>query len=240
MDVKVGSGAFMPNLPAAEALAKQLKLTGEGCGQKVSIVFTNMNAPLGEMVGNSLEIIETIEYLKGKELPDIDIITRALVIQMLLLTGTYKTEAEADKAITRVIKDGSAMHHFREWIRLQGGDVRIIEDYSLLPSAKVQVPVIAQASGYLKGVDSMRLGYALVSIGANRRLPGDKLDYGVGAKLTKKIGDKIQKGDLIGHIYAQTEAAGKEVAHTVADCYHIVPEHVDPEPPVIQVWSGVK
>lgn len=239
MDVKVGTGAFMQTLPDAEALASQLKRTGEGFGQKVSVVFTSMNAPLGEMVGNSLEIIETIEYLKGANLPDIDIITRALAVEMLLLTGQCTNAEIANREISRVIADGSALARFREWVRLQGGNPAVVDDYSLLPVAKVEVPVLAQADGWLSQVNSREIGYALVSIGANRRLPTDTIDYGVGARLTKKIGDKLTKGEQIGTIYAHSVADGKMVAERVEACYTVTSNPVSPDPVVIQVWSGV-
>lgn len=221
IDLKIGSGAFMPNLRRAKELAEYLIATGESFGQKVSVVFSNMNSPLGQAVGNALETIEAIEYLKGHYLPDTYKITTALLTQMLLLAGKARDAAEAETMINRVVDDGTALAKFAEIIAAQGGNPDVIENYRLFATAAHQIPILASVSGYIHKIDTRAIGYALVKIKAGRIKTDDTLDYASGALLCPKIGDQIKAGDKIGVVYANDLAKGQEVAQLIRDAYKI-------------------
>ncbi|NLK50347.1 MAG: thymidine phosphorylase [Candidatus Cloacimonetes bacterium] len=229
IDLKIGSGAFMPNLRRATELAESLKRTGESFGQKVKVVFTNMNSPLGHAVGNALETAEAIEYLKGNTLPDTQAITERLVARMLQSSGLYLQEADAIAAIREVVASGKALQKLEEIIIAQEGNPKVIEDYSLMGTAQYQQPVLAPASGYIHTIDSRAIGYALVRIKAGRMKMSDRLDYGAGAILTAKIGDQVQAGDTLGTVYANDAAEAPKVAAMIATAYGITELEKAPE-----------
>lgn len=221
IDLKIGSGAFMPNIRRASELAEGLIRTGESFGQKVKVLFTNMNSPLGRAVGNGLETAEAIEYLKGNTLPDTLLITNALVSRMLLSAGLYASEEEAVKAIETVVSNGKALAKLEEIIIAQNGDPRVIENYSLLGAAAHRIPVKAAQSGYIHSIDSRAIGYALVKVKAGRMKVSDTLDYGAGALLEPKIGDQVSAGQPIGEVLGNDRAAVEEAARSIAAAYSI-------------------
>ncbi len=235
IDLKIGSGAFMPDIHKARELAAHLKATGESFGQKVKIVFTNMNSPLGHAVGNALETIEAIEFLKGNTLPDNYEITLMLVSQMLILSGLAESLEEAKEMFDRVIADGSALKEFEKIIRIQGGNPEVIRDYSLFPTAKYESPVIAEKSGYIHEIDSRKIGYSLVRIKAGRMKTSDSLDYSSGAILPKKIGDEITAGESLGKVLSNDQALGDEVARMIAESYLILPEKKEKESLILEI-----
>lgn len=229
IDLKIGSGAFMPNIRRASELAESLIHTGKSFGQKVQVLFTNMNSPLGRAVGNALETAEAIEYLKGKTLPDTQIITEALVSKMLLSTGLYDDEASAVEAIRQVVSNGKALAKLEEIIIAQAGNPRVIDDYSLMGTSAYSLPVLALESGYIHAINSRAIGYALVRIKAGRMKVSDRLDYGAGALLEPKIGDEIRKGEQIGTLLCNELAKGEEAAEQIAAAYGISELPVEPQ-----------
>jgi pyrimidine-nucleoside phosphorylase len=236
VDLKVGKGAFMDTIEKAQQLAELLMRTGEKFGQKVTVVFTNMNAPLGFYSGNALEVIETIDYLKGRHIPDVDLITRALAAEMLLMTGVFKTHREAFEKAGERIADGTALEYWKKMLLAQGADLRVIDDYSLFPVAKYQIPVIAHRSGEVKSIDSRGIGYALIDIKAGRRVLTDTLDYSAGAMLTHKIGDGVVKGEDLGLVYCNDKAVGEKVAEAISQCYDIIADEVESQELIIDIW----
>ncbi len=224
IDLKVGSGAFMPDLAHADALAESLINTGAGFGQKVSVVFSNMNSPLGEYVGNALEVIEAIEYLKGNTYVDTEEITNALVIQMLLNAGLATDQTQAQDMIDNALHSGNALQKFEEMIVAQGGDPRVIENYSLFAQARYRIPILPERDGWIHHIDSKRIGYALIQVNAGRMKVSDVIDYGGGARLVAKIGDRVSSVGSIGYVYANDEAMANKVSRLIAKAYHIEPE----------------
>ncbi|MCB5267503.1 MAG: thymidine phosphorylase [Candidatus Cloacimonetes bacterium] len=221
IDLKIGSGAFMPNLRRAKELAGHLIASGESFGQKVKVVFSNMNSPLGHAVGNALETIEAIEYLKGNYLKDTYEITTALVAQMLIMAGKARDFGDAEKMIRAVVEDGSALARFAQIIAAQGGNPHVIEDYSLFDQARYQLPILATSTGYVHEIDSRAIGYALVRVKAGRMQTSDALDYSAGAMLYPKIGDQIKAGDQIGILHCNDQAQGETVVNMIRDAYQI-------------------
>lgn len=237
VDLKVGSGAFMKNLDQARELAKYLKHTGEAFGQKVAITFTNMNSPLGHAIGNAIEIKETIEYLKGADLPDIDAITKALAINMLLMSKIASTKEEALAMIEDSLKSGKALEYFRSFIEMQGGDGRIIDDYDLLPHTQKITEIKGDKEGYIKSIDSKSIGYALVGIGAGRKKLEDKLNYATGAELFKKIGDKIHKDEIIGYLHCDDASMIDSTIKRIKDSYLVTREKIEKEKIILDEWE---
>lgn len=235
IDLKIGSGAFMPNLRRAQELAAHLISTGESFGQKVKVVFTNMNSPLGHAVGNAIETIEAIEYLKGNYLPDTYEITTALIAQMLIMAGKAADITEAESMIQRVVDDGSALAKFAEIISAQGGDIRVLEDYSLFATAKYQLPILAKESGYIHAIDARAIGYALVRIQAGRMQTTDRLDYSSGASLYPKIGDQVQAGETIGILHCNDLLQGEQVLKLIQKAYKIGEAKKDKEALIFEI-----
>jgi pyrimidine-nucleoside phosphorylase len=233
IDLKIGSGAFIKDMKNAKKLAKLLKTTGENLGQKVKVIFTNMNAPLGNYVGNSLEVLETIEFLKGKMPADVEQITKALAIQMLNLTGIEQNRNKAEKMITEVITNHKALNFFKNFIETQGGDPAVCDDTSLLPQAKYELNIKSPATGYIKNIDSQAIGYALVDLNAGRKTLESKIDHSTGAYLPYKIGDKLQKDEKLGTVFANNKKTGKAVAAKLAKCYQLSTEPIAKQPIIL-------
>lgn len=233
IDLKIGSGAFMPNIRRASELAESLINTGHSFGQRVKVLFTNMNSPLGHAIGNGLETAEAIEYLKNRPLPDTQMITNALLSKLLISTGLYQSEADAINAINEVVANGKALEKLHQIIIAQKGNPAVIEDYSLLGTAQYRIPVLAENEGYIHAIDSRAIGYALVKIKAGRMKVSDRLDYGAGAILTPKIGDQVQAGQKIGEVLSNDSAKGEEVARLIAKAYPIADFPKEPEPLIL-------
>ena len=233
IDLKVGTGAFIKTMENARKLGMLLKNTGEKLGQRVTIVYTNMNSPLGYYVGNALEIKESIEYLKGADIPDIDIITRTLAREMLLLSDKAKTPDEADKKVDDAIKSGKALEYMKKFIKIQKGNPNVCDDVSLLPQAKYVIDIKSKKSGWVKSINSQKIGYALVGIGAGRKTLSSQLDYAAGAYLIKKIGDKIDSGEVIGQIYCNDKE--NDVIQKILDSYELSQNPVEKEKIILEI-----
>lgn len=221
IDLKIGSGAFMPNLRRAKELAELLVHTGESFGQRVSIVFSNMNSPLGHAVGNALETIEAIEYLKGRYLSDTHELTTALTAQMLISGGLAHDHEQAVDMIETAVSSGKALAKLEEIIEAQGGDPRVCHDYSLFAQARYRIPIIAENSGFVHAIDSRAIGYALVRVNAGRMQVTDKIDYGAGALLYHKIGHEVHAKDEIGVLHCSDQSSGEAVAAMIRGAYKI-------------------
>ncbi len=229
IDLKIGSGAFIKNMKDGNRLANLLKTTGENLGQKVSVIFTNMNSPLGHSIGNAMEIAESINYLKGEKIHDIDIITKELVSEMLILTDNASDKQNAVKKIDEVIQNGKALEVFQQFIEAQNGNPKVCDDLTLLPSAKYKVPIVANEDGYISAINSQQIGYSLIEIGAGRKTLDTKLDYGAGAELYKKVGDQIKKGETIGYLHTNMTSNTDNVISRIIDSYQISKDEIQKE-----------
>jgi pyrimidine-nucleoside phosphorylase len=221
IDLKVGEGAFIKGMQQAKQLGYLLKQTGNNFGQKVTVVYTNMNAPLGDYVGNALEIKESVEFLKGRKIKDIYEITKRLAIEMLILSGRAQDEDTAGRMVDEVITNGKALKFLKDFIAAQGGNSNVCDDTSLLPTAKHILPIIAPKNGWVKAIDSLAIGYALIDLGAGRKTLNSVLDYSTGAYLPFKIGDKIEKGQILGKIFCQDIKSGQEAGSRILQTYKL-------------------
>ncbi|MCD6102286.1 MAG: thymidine phosphorylase [Candidatus Cloacimonetes bacterium] len=221
IDLKVGEGAFVKDLDTAKKLAESLSKIGAKFGKTVKILFTNMDSPLGSCIGNSLEIIECIEFLKGNYQEDLKEVTFALLAEMLLMGKIVKAKNQAEETIMQTIKSGKALQRFAKFVELQDGNPGIVNDYSILGKAKYALPIIAEKEGYVKDINSKEIGWALIDVGAGRRKISDKIDYTAGLKLSKKVGDYVQKNEVLGELF-YNNGKGERVADRIKKSYCIV------------------
>lgn len=212
MDIKVGNGAFMKNIESGRELANSLMDTAERFGKNMLCMLTNMNQPLGATIGNSLEIIECIEVLKGNGPKDLTDLSLELAGAMVYIGGKAESLEEGISKVTKAINDGSGLKKFKEMIENQGGTGEIVENYSLLPMAKCTTEVPAPADAFVSKMDTTNIGLHCVTLGGGRSVAEDVIDFGVGFTIHKKVGDQVKKGDsllTIHHNQDQTEIVKK-------------------------------
>ncbi len=212
LDVKVGDGAFMKDLDSALELAKTMVEIGDSVGRNTVAYITDMNQPLGDAIGNSIEVEEAVEVLKGKGGKRLVEVIKTLGGEMLYLGGKAKNSDGGKALIEKSIENGTGLKKFAEIVKAQGGDASFIDDFTKLPQAKFKIPVISQRSGYIKDMQTENIGKLAAFLGAGRMKKGDKIDLSVGIKFPKKVGDRIEKGEKIATILANDESKGKEAA----------------------------
>jgi pyrimidine-nucleoside phosphorylase len=202
LDVKTGSGAFMREEQDALALCRAMVGIGEKTGRPTLGLITDMDQPLGRAVGNSLEIIESIEALKGKGPADIMQVTYALGFAMLRAAGRKIEYKEAAAEFDAAIAGGRALDVFRRFIAAQGGDARVCDDYSLLPVAAERVEYRAPAAGTIQAIDSLEVGLAAIDTGAGRRKKEDPIAYGSGFTFQANVGDRVNRGQVLVTVHS--------------------------------------
>jgi pyrimidine-nucleoside phosphorylase len=208
LDVKFGRGAFMKSKADAIELARILVATGKAAGKPVRALLTAMNQPLGLAAGHTTEVIESIECLKGRGPADLIEVTLALTAHMLILGGAAKDEADARRQMDAALASGAALEKFRAMCAAQGGDPRVVDDYSLLPTAKQRVEVLAPAgaAGYVAGVDALKIGHAIMALGGGRAAVTDKIDPAVGVTDLIKIGAPVAPGTRLCTLHVNDAA----------------------------------
>lgn len=205
LDIKTGTGAFMKTLEQATALAEALVAIGKHAGLRTMAIISDMNQPLGNKIGNSLEIEESIDLLKGKGPKDLEELTLEIAAYMLIFGEKATTKEEAKAILKENIANGSALARFKAMVIAQGGDGNVIEDYSIMPQAKYQIPYAAKANGLISKMTADEVGVASMLLGGGRQKAEDKLDYAVGIELFKKVGDAVNEGEAILMIYSNRE-----------------------------------
>lgn len=205
IDVKTGAGAFMKTEDSAVKLAKALVAIGKQAGLKCEAVISDMNQPLGSKIGNTLEIEETLDLLKGKGPKDLLELVLELGSRMVVMGQQAASLAEARAKLEQTIADGSALARFKAMIKAQHGDPNVVDDYSLMPHAKYQIEYPAQKGGVIAKLTADEIGMASMLMGDGRQKADDQLDYAVGIELHKKIGDSVQKGESIMTIWSNRE-----------------------------------
>ena len=213
LDVKCGSGAFMKNAADAERLAGIMADMGRHVGRRVTVVISSMAQPLGMYIGNSLEVMEAIEVLKGNVGGDLLEVSLTLGANMLLLAERVQSEEEGKALLLENIRNGKGLAKFKELLIQQGGDVRVIADYSLLPLAEEKWEVKATKSGYLTRMDTAMIGRASQETGAGRMFKGQTLDFGAGIVMKKRTGDVIATGETLAVVYSKS----REKCQSAAD-----------------------
>ena len=224
LDVKTGNGAFMKKLEDSRALAKEMVSIGTMAGKKTVAVITDMDQPLGRAVGNSLEVREAIDTLRGEGPADFKEVVFALGSQMLMLAGRAADEKEARALMEGVIEDGSALDKFAQFVRAQGGDAAPVYDTSLLPAAGKTLEVTAKESGYVHRILAEDIGIACMTLGGGRETKESAIDLSVGIILEKKNGDAVSDGEVLATIYGNDDAKMQAAYEKIAHAYEIAKE----------------
>ena len=210
LDVKVGSGAFMKTVPEAKELARLMVDIGAGLDRKMAAFITDMSQPLGNAVGNALEVREAIDALHGGGPSDFREIVVALAGEMLLLAGKAAGRDEARSLAERQLDNGEAWNKFVQFVAAQGGDVEAVENPDLLPIARIQEPLTAPVSGYISMLDALTVGRSELILGGAREKKGEPIDHAVGVVLHKKVGDWVEKGEPLMTIHANSRERFEE------------------------------
>jgi len=206
LDVKTGSGAFMKSEKDAAFLAELMVETGERMGKKMVALITDMDQPLGNMIGNALEVVEVVDVLRGGGPQDLRELCVELAGWMLHLGGASKTVAEGKQQSATLISSGKALEKFSQMIELQGGDPRVVDDAKQLPQAGYTLQVSSAKAGYLSSIQCEEVGTACVILGGGRERKEDSVDPAVGIALHKKVGDRVSAGEPLATIYYNIEA----------------------------------
>lgn len=205
LDVKTGSGAFMKSFDDAKALAEEMVAIGKNVGRKTVAVITDMDQPLGFEIGNANEVKEAIEVLSGKDVTDLKTIALTIAGHMAVLGEFYQTFEEAYADLEKRMADGHALEVFRQFVAAQGGDASLVDDLSKLPQAKYETTFVAKQAGYVESIIADEVGVAAMLLGAGRATKDDQLDFAAGITLEKKVGDKVEAGDVIAVLRSNKE-----------------------------------
>ena len=209
LDVKTGSGAFMKTAGESETLAKEMVAIGKAAGRKIAAVITNMDIPLGNYIGNSLEVIEAVKTLMGEGESDLTEVSLTLATQMLCFV-TDKSEEECRAMAEKAIEDGSALNKLREMITAQGGNAGVADDFSLFKQPKYQIEIRSEKEGFISHTDAEKIGIASVILGAGREKKGDPIDPSAGIILKKKTGDFVEKGQTLAVFHTDDSTKVKD------------------------------
>ncbi|CAI3521573.1 pyrimidine-nucleoside phosphorylase [Enterococcus cecorum] len=232
LDVTTGAGAFMKNIEDAKRLASTMVQIGKLANRQTMAVISDMSQPLGEAIGNSLEVVEAIETLQGKGPKDLEEMCYVLGSQMVVLAKKADTLEQAREMLEEALHSGKAFAKFKEMVANQGGDVSVIDHPEKLLTAKYEIELPAKQSGVITKLVANELGIAAMMLGAGRKTKEDTIDFAVGLKLRKKVGEAIQEGESVLTIYANQPA--EEIQDVVALLYQNI--EIGPsgqEPPLI-------
>lgn len=238
LDVKVGSGAFMQTLEDAVSLAETMVSIGTMAGKKVHAVITDMNEPLGCYVGNALEVREAIDALKGEGEKRLMEVTYALAACMLLAAEKADSLEQATEMAKRAVEDGSALQKFREFVKAQGGNPEITENYGLFPKAAIEAPVYLDKEGYLLSCRTNEVGMVSLILGGGRETKEDVIDHGVGIRLLHKLGDYVTKEEPFAYLYVNDEEKISEASRRLKEAYDVATEPPEEKSCVYQVMQG--
>ncbi len=221
LDVKTGNGAFMADPKDAHALAEAMVRIGNMSGRRTAAIISDMSQPLGNAVGNTLEVIEAVEILQGQYEGDLLIVSMELASRMLCLAGLAQTQDEARAQLKDALRSGRALKKLAEIVDAQGGDPRVTEDSSRMPAAPIITTVVANRSGVVSAFDCRGLGLAAGALGAGRQTKDDVIDLRVGFVLKKRVGDVVQVGEPFFEVHASSEQKADEARQTLLDCVTI-------------------
>lgn len=226
LDVKSGSGSFMKTEEDARELAENLTAVGKMAGKKTIAVITDMDEPLGNAIGNALEVKEAIEVLRGEKKGELLELCLALGACILTEAGMAENDDAAREMLIRGIEDGSALNKLAQLVEGQEGDKSAVFNTDMLPKAPVQYEAISSESGYVNHISAADVGLVSMHLGGGRATKESKIDLSVGLILNKKVGDRVEIGESLGTIHATTAEKAEQAAELLRGCYTIVPEPV--------------
>jgi len=232
LDVKTGSGAFMRRAEDARALAKTMVDIGQGMGKQVVALITDMSQPLGRMVGNATEVVETLRALRGEGPEDLMEVTFALGAEMLRLADIERKPSAARQRLRGAIDDGRALRKFQEMVVRQGGSERALDELEQRVRQAPTKPVLAPASGFVTAIDTRQMGLAACILGAGRQKAEDAVDHRVGYEALVKLGERVERGQPLVKVFYSDEAKLPEAICMIAAAYEIG-EQPQPNPPLV-------
>lgn len=235
LEVTVGSGAFMKNIEDATKLSETMIGIGNLADKETICILTNMNQPIGYSIGNSLEVIEAVEALNGNMQDDVKDIILSLGSYMMKLAEKGDDIEQNNKMIMENINNKKALNKFKELIKNQGGDVSYIEDTSKFEKAKYIIPIKSEKIGYIISMDNEKIGYISSSLGAGRLKKEDKINDKVGIIINKKIGDKVNVGDVLGFIHSDDIEVGNNAVKEMQNCYEFSDEYVEKQKHILGI-----
>jgi pyrimidine-nucleoside phosphorylase len=238
LDVKTGSGAFMKNEKDAAFLAELMVETGTRMGKQVVSLITDMDQPLGKMIGNALEVVEVVQVLRGEGPEDLRQLCIELAGWMLHLGGVSDTVAAGKKQSEKLIGSGKAFDKFRQMVELQGGDPRSVDDPTKLPQAQSTMTIASARDGYVAFVQCEQIGNACVILGGGRERKEDSVDPAVGIVLHKKVGDAVSKGESLATIHYNAEARAGRARQLLEESYQIADAPLSEKRPLIHRVIG--
>jgi pyrimidine-nucleoside phosphorylase len=221
LDVKTGSGAFMKKDEDAVFLAELMVETGELMGKRMAALITDMDQPLGCMVGNTLEVDESVQILRGEGPSDLRELCLELAGWMFYLGEVSLTVEEGKRLSVKLIASGKALDRFREMIGLHGGDPDVVDNPAKMPRAKHQVQVLSSRSGYVESIQCEQVGTACVILGGGRERKEDTIDHSVGIVLHKKVGDRVSAGSALCTIYCHSDAQAERAKNMLQESYRV-------------------
>ena len=221
LEVTCGSGAFMKDRKQATTLAQMMQKIGKMTNKQTVCVITNMEQPLGKAVGNSLEVLEATRFLKGTMQEDVKEVVLALGAYMIKLAGKGEDIEENKRKMLEQIKSGAAFSKYKQWIASQGGDISYLEDPAKWKKASYILPLIAKKTGYVTKLDAEKIGEIAMQLGAGRLKKEDAIKPEVGIVLEKKIGEKVEKGEILAYIHADEETLAQKAKQDLEKVYEI-------------------
>jgi len=236
LDIKSGSGAFIEDFDEAKKLCKTMVDIGLNAKRNTIGVMTNMNQPLGTAVGNSLEIIESIETLKGRGPSDILDVTYAIGSAMLIAAKISPDYNSAKNLLKKKLDDGSALRVFSDFIKFQGGDIRVIDDYSLFGKTKYTVKLTAWESGSISKINAYEVGMTAIDIGAGRRKKEDKVNHRAGFIFNKNVGDRVKKDDLLLTIHTDKKDSIDTAINRLKNAIKIIDKTVTKPKMILEIY----
>jgi len=229
LDVKTGDGSFMKTVEQAKELAEGLVRVGKLAGKQTTAVITDMDEPLGNAVGNALEVKEAISTLKGEAHGELLNLCLTLGSCILTSAGFAADVEEARTMLRSTIESGAALNKLAELVAAQGGDARAVYDTSLLPMAPVVVDVVSECDGYVSHIAAEEVGLISMRLGGGRVTKTSEIDLSVGVILDKKVGDKVSKGEIIAHVHASSSEKAADAARQLLSAYSFSPDKIERE-----------
>lgn len=234
LDVKCGAGAFMESRDQARSLAQLMVAIGQRSGRKMSALITQMEQPLGQAVGNALEVKEAIATLQGKGPEDFTRLSKIIATEMIALATLQQPDTSLDAQIEKLIKSGAAFEKFEAFVMAQGGDVTMVREPEKLPMAPIIQVIKAKQSGYIQKIQANEIGLAVMALGGGRQKKEDMIDYRVGVICNAKTGDKIEQGAPLYTIHAASESSANVAMKQIDAAYLLGQEEASALPIVYE------
>ena len=233
LDVKAGSGAFLPGIERALELARTMVTLGERAGVETVAMVTAMDRPLGRAIGNALEVAEALDCLAGGGPADLREVTLGLVAQMMIVGGLARDAGSARARAAAALDSGRPLERFARVVALQGGDTRAVHRPERLPAARVRRYVRAQSSGFAAAIDPRTLGHGVVELGGGRTRLGATINRGVGFRLEVQVGEKVASGSTLGVVYAATPEDADRASEMLRRAIRVAPDVPPPQTPLM-------